>query len=307
MSSPEPAWNGLVDCPVCDRPVAPARRVRARIGGAEISIGECKGCRIALQTPRVTVEGSRAYMDSRWASTDPNDAYVTDTAGKLAMARHRVRWLNSLGAPSRKILDFGAGNGAFCAACVEAGWECVGIELSRSAIEAARRSYGVDLYGGTLEERPAEAPFGAAVMWDVIEHLRDPLAVLRQIYGRLAPGGVLVVETGNYESASRLGEGDRWGLYLYDHMYYFSPASLGALLERAGFREFRLCRIPAPPAGVCAARDALPARLVRKAFRAARHPGLVAARLRYALAKARARKLWPEHWDTDVMVAVVRK
>jgi hypothetical protein len=181
------------------------------------------------------------------------------------------------------------------------------VEQSQSAIKAAQRLYGVSLYSGTLEELPPEIRFGAAVMWDVIEHLRDPLHILKQINERLVVNGLLVVETGNYESASRLREGDQWGLFLYDHMYYFSPSSLQVLLERAGFHNFQLCRITTEPICTDSAAGVFPLSLIRKISRGIRNPALIADRVRDISARVTARKLWPEHWDIDVMVGAVRK
>ena len=54
---------------------------------------------------------------------------------------------------------------------------------------------------------------------------------------RLASGGRIFVETGNYESWLRLLKGDAWSLYLFDHQYYFTPASPETLLSRVGFNR----------------------------------------------------------------------
>jgi hypothetical protein len=74
-------------------------------------------------------------------------------------------------------------------------------------------------------------------MFDVIEHVRDPLAWLVRARELLAPGGLLVIETGDAASAWARLLGRRW--YFLDppqHLWYFTGASLEALLARAGFR-----------------------------------------------------------------------
>jgi hypothetical protein len=47
---------------------------------------------------------------------------------------------------------------------------------------------------------------------------------------------MLIIETGNYQSVSRIEAGDRWWGYAKDHRWYFSPANLALLLKRVGYR-----------------------------------------------------------------------
>jgi SAM-dependent methyltransferase len=246
-------------------------------------------------------------MNGRWAGRDAADKYVADYEWKLAAARHRVRWLQSLQAPNREVLDIGAGNGAFCAAAAESRYECTGTELSQEAILAAKEHYGVDLVQGEVEILPPDPRFGMATMWDVIEHLRDPLRVLAHAHQRLLPDGILVVETGNYESAARLISGDAWGLYLYDHMYYFSPHSLEALLKRAGFQQCQLHVLPAEPGEEIREPVSPLGRLIRKAATVIRNPTAVADKIRQRRARKKAQDLWPAHWHMELLVMTARK
>ena len=80
-------------------------------------------------------------------------------------------------------------------------------------------------------------------MFDVIEHLFDPRAVLAAIARALAPGGTLVISTPNIDSASRYLLGTDWAvLSPLEHVYYFSEDSLRRLLEATGFSDVRFVR-----------------------------------------------------------------
>jgi SAM-dependent methyltransferase len=80
-------------------------------------------------------------------------------------------------------------------------------------------------------------------MFDVIEHLFDPRAVLTAIARALVPGGLLAVSTPNFESASRRLLGVDWAvLSPLEHVYYFTEDSLGRLLEATGFSDVRFIR-----------------------------------------------------------------
>jgi SAM-dependent methyltransferase len=80
-------------------------------------------------------------------------------------------------------------------------------------------------------------------MFDVIEHLFEPAAVVSAIARALTPGGTLVISTPNFDSASRFALGLDWAvLSPLEHVYYFSEDSLRRLLEATGFSQVEFVR-----------------------------------------------------------------
>jgi len=80
-------------------------------------------------------------------------------------------------------------------------------------------------------------------MFDVIEHLFDPRAVLAAIARALAPGGLMVISTPNFDSASRFALGADWAvLSPLEHVYYFTEDSLRRILHGAGFGDVQYVR-----------------------------------------------------------------
>jgi len=117
----------------------------------------------------------------------------------------------------------------------ERGWEAWGVEPSHWAAREARRR-GLRVIEGTLDNlRLAGEAFDVITMWDVIEHLTDPLEVLRKSYRLLRKGGLVCVHTINIESPLARLLGHRWPWLMEMHLYYFSPRTLGAVLRKAGF------------------------------------------------------------------------
>jgi SAM-dependent methyltransferase len=93
----------------------------------------------------------------------------------------------------RPALDVGCGTGAFLKD-LSSRWNAWGIDTSELAIEYARRRGLTQLALGTLEEfRPASGSFDLITALDVIEHIQDDVAVLRQMGERLSPGGMIIV------------------------------------------------------------------------------------------------------------------
>jgi SAM-dependent methyltransferase len=80
-----------------------------------------------------------------------------------------------------------------------------------------------------------------AVLSEVLEHLRDPRAALQNTARALRRGGVVYLTTPNYGALSRHVLKDRWRIVgVPEHLYYFSPRSLEALLPSAGLRPVRV-------------------------------------------------------------------
>ena len=75
-------------------------------------------------------------------------------------------------------------------------------------------------------------------MFDVIEHLFDPRAVLEATRRALTPGGVLVVSTPNFDALSRYALGLDWAvLSPLEHVYYFTEATLAKMLASTGYGD----------------------------------------------------------------------
>jgi hypothetical protein len=74
---------------------------------------------------------------------------------------------------------------------------------------------------------------------DVIEHTRDPLAVLQRVWRAVKPGGAIFVATPSLDSWSARLLRDRWMEFKAEHLFYFDSATLESLLVRAGFEAVR--------------------------------------------------------------------
>jgi hypothetical protein len=101
---------------------------------------------------------------------------------------------------------------------------------------AEAQARGLDVQQGTLAAPELDGrQFAVITMWDVIEHVADPVAELRQAYQHLQPGGWLALHTMNIDSLPARLMGPRWPWLMDMHLYYFSQATLSAMLRRAGY------------------------------------------------------------------------
>lgn len=157
----------------------------------------------------------------------------------------RVRELLGLNPGSSfRVLDVGCSSGALLLSAKKEGIEAEGVEPARRAAETARAA-GLTVFAGTLQEAryPAER-FQAVTMMEVIEHLRQPIDVVKEIWNILAPGGILVIGTGNADSWTVSVMRERWDYFHMEryggHISFFTPRSLERLAGRCGFRIERL-------------------------------------------------------------------
>lgn len=234
----------LSHCPVCDH-----HANRHRCTKFSLRLVECKKCGLWYANPRLSPEDIwkrygpsyfwQEYLPSLGVREGRYDLRYFD-ARHAAMLR-----LIEKHHPARgRMLEVGAGAGFFLKAAERAGWDVAGIEVSSEAVNFARTELRLD-----VRQEPAEtmtfpaASFEVAVMFDVIEHLLDPIVSLARIRRALRPGGLLIVSTPNVDALTRFGLGIDWAvLSPAEHLYNFSGDSLSLALQRAGFTRVILER-----------------------------------------------------------------
>lgn len=219
------------------------------------SVYRCGECTLRFRHPLPDAMELRAmYEDERYHESvyfENARAGYDDRAPEIRIYRRALADLGACVRPGA-LLDVGCATGVFLDLARAAGWQARGVELSSRHAAYARTAFGLDVWEGDFLEAPfALASFAAITMWDFLEHVLDPRAVLLHARRLLAPGGVLLVFT--IDSASlfnrlgdllldvRRGRVPRALELLYDarHNYYFTGASLAGLLDGAGFRVER--------------------------------------------------------------------
>jgi 2-polyprenyl-3-methyl-5-hydroxy-6-metoxy-1,4-benzoquinol methylase len=153
----------------------------------------------------------------------------------------QMRWLIARARRARPgaqtLLDIGAAAGLLVKLARDEGLDAEGVEPSRDLVAAARRLHGVELIQGTVpHERLRGRRFDIVFLADVIEHVPDPVALLRDAGALVAPGGVLLVVTPDVGSLARRLLGQRWWHFRLAHVGYFDARSLGEACARAGLR-----------------------------------------------------------------------
>lgn len=136
----------------------------------------------------------------------------------------------------RNLLDIGAGTGILLEEAQKMGIESVGVEPSTWCVRIAE-DHGLNILQGALPHPElADKVFDAVTAIDVIEHVSDPLALLKLCSRHLKTGGALVVVTPDVDSITARLLRKRWWHYRIAHVGYFSKRTLKMALEKTGFK-----------------------------------------------------------------------
>lgn len=145
-----------------------------------------------------------------------------------------------------KLVDVGIGTGLLLHLAREGGFTPLGVEISPGAAEKAREEFGVEVRVGDFMDVDIGEPAAAITMADVLEHTRDPRRFLTRAVELLRPGGAIFLAVPNHRStmfwaADLLARVPGLApvvsrLYVPNHYYYFTPATLTRLVESVGLR-----------------------------------------------------------------------
>ncbi len=191
-------------------------------------IHQCASCGLGFTHPQP--DSTAEQYDSHYF-----DLYRRRRPFRLKRGESRLKSIELIRPPGR-LLDIGCSLGYFVEAANARRWSASGVEISPQASEEARQ-LGLDVRTGTLDEAayPDES-FDCITMWDVLEHVTNPISHMLEVRRILAPTGLVVVGTPNLAHILFRIKRDRWRhLKPTEHLFYFSMPSISLLFENTGF------------------------------------------------------------------------
>jgi 2-polyprenyl-3-methyl-5-hydroxy-6-metoxy-1,4-benzoquinol methylase len=131
------------------------------------------------------------------------------------------------------ILEVGCGQGYLTYALNQAGYNAVGLDISREVVALAKDKFGDHYHCGTLAsfvQTQAIRP-KYVICTELIEHLEDPVQFVTDILSLIGAEGRLILTTPNKtERDQSIWDSESPPV----HLWWFSRASLQALAHRAG-------------------------------------------------------------------------
>ena len=228
-------------CPLCS---GTRSRVLRRVtvthpaAGGTYRLRRCSDCDLVHLSPRpdddllATLYGEEFYFPE----ASPFSAIAEGVKDLIQDARRRVVEKR---ARVGRLIDVGSGDGAFVHHMASHGWDAVGLDFSPAAGElAARRGLrGRFLMGSLADHDLPSGSFDAVTLWQVLEHIGDPVSMLRRAHALLRPGGLLIASVPNIEGLSAVLTRERWwGLDVPRHLVHYTPSTLRRVVNESGLR-----------------------------------------------------------------------
>lgn len=141
----------------------------------------------------------------------------------------------------KRVLEVGCYYGAFHDVVKDTAASYTGIEPSKHACNHIRgNNPGAEILNGNVESvinagMLEGKEFDTICMYDVIEHVPDPIKMIQMLHKYLKPGGHLIFSTINIEASLSLALGHKWPWYMDMHYYYFSDRGYVDMLSRSGY------------------------------------------------------------------------
>jgi 2-polyprenyl-3-methyl-5-hydroxy-6-metoxy-1,4-benzoquinol methylase len=216
------------------QPICPLCGGVASIKWLELSFAECSRCGALFRHPMPSEDELDGLYSGSWRAPDVNTAETGSTSEEIATAyvRHLRRALGANALAGVRIIDFGAGRGTLARILQAQGASVVCVD-----------PYGAnDLRHQGLAAEEAlnrlTGDFTGACLVEVIEHLPDPVSVLRAIRRLLEPGGWIYLSTPNRNGLNaRLTKANWREANKPGHLCLFTAHGVEKILASAGFER----------------------------------------------------------------------
>jgi 2-polyprenyl-3-methyl-5-hydroxy-6-metoxy-1,4-benzoquinol methylase len=234
-----------VPCALCGHP---AGRVIVS-DYAPLLIRSCPQCGHLYTSPRLTDSAlASLYNADYFERGEEGSAFgYADYAEQEKAIRHtarlRIRWIKKLlgtNPAKNRLLEVGSAYGFFLDEARQAGFQIGGVEPAATARARANRLLKKQMVEAELAN--VTGLFDVVVLWDVLEHLPDPLATLRQIDDKTPRGALLAIITPNSASFPAKFFQHRWLIFAspQEHLHFFNPATIRRLLLQAGYASLEI-------------------------------------------------------------------
>lgn len=238
------------DCPLCGSPPELSRTLWVKEG---LPYRMCSPCSMVYISPCLSEKYTKIYYECSASSAQWLDVLKAQEDLDRQKYREMLAGISSfhfrLAGGRPRLLDVGCSYGLFLeeASSLMFDFECVGLELATDAVRLAEERYGkrLAIHQMTLEDYLAKFPneqgtFDIVTLWEVLEHVHDPHALLLQARSMLKSGGVIAVMVPNLMANTNRVLHEHSHAFGTNHLNYWSRDTLRQQLMKAGFSsEYR--------------------------------------------------------------------
>lgn len=203
--------------------------------GEYYQIVKCGNCGLYYSSPRPdSAELKKGYSEAE------DTVYKDELNGRIKTFRRSLKNISHY-KQRGELLDVGCSLGVFLSEAKAQGWQIHGIDPSKWSVEQCGKLFNIKIRQGTyMDLAHFKKKFDVITMWDVLEHLDNPLNALIQCKNALKDDGLLVFSTVDFGSIYARILGRNWPWLMKMHIYYFDKHTIKEYIEKAGLKLVRL-------------------------------------------------------------------
>ncbi|MCF6158695.1 MAG: class I SAM-dependent methyltransferase [wastewater metagenome] len=211
-----------------------------------LGINQCRSCSLCYVSPRLNAQGLALLYNSSYLDDTVSGRYNTEECVSRNEYVQFVQYVSKNIPRGSRVLDVGCGVGLLLDALREASidLQLSGVELSSFAAEKAI-SKGFDVCVGDFssDNLVASGSIDAIIFLYVLEHVPDPASFLKAAHYALNDSGCLFLAVPNYRYLkivktgflSKIIFGKSSNIHAAEHLFNFTPRTIGIMLQQAGF------------------------------------------------------------------------
>lgn len=209
-------------------------KITDSVSGKYSDIYKCFSCGIYFVDRDELAIDFDSYYSGQYLDND----YIEDELGRRRAFNKVLAVIKKFqNKENIKLLDVGCGPGFFLAEAQKNGFEAYGIEPSLAGCRFAKENLNLEnIACGSGSDLDANFKNGFDVItaFDVIEHVPDPIRLLKNISKKLSPGGLVVITTPLIDSLFAKLSGKKWYALIPSHLTYFTDDSFRDICESLG-------------------------------------------------------------------------
>lgn len=219
------------NCPICS---SSAIREFKKI--KSFTLFKCNDCNIVFLNPKLEPDELSKYYDEHYYSDIAYKENAINLNEYDASINYNLEQFEKRFGKKKSLLEIGAGCGYFLNSAKKYGYNVEGIEISDFGCKFAKDNFNLNLFQGDVTTFSTNKTYDLIYMSHSLEHMDNPLEVLKKAYSMLNNNGVLWTIVPNYKSIERYLQNENWEAWsLPYHLFHFEPKTLKSVITKAGF------------------------------------------------------------------------
>ena len=203
----------------------------------------CLKCNHIQLFPIPTLNDEKKFYDENLQDKNINDVGSIKRAGRKMMPDNirRYEFIKKIIPKKSRVLEIGSGHGFFLEIMKINGFDIIGYDISKEKRKYSKKVTDVPVYDININEKiPADNKFDIVVLFHTLEHITEPITLLKNIKKLLKPKGKILIEVPNSDDFHlKLNKFYKEFYWERAHIHYFSSKILKNVIHKSGFKNIR--------------------------------------------------------------------